>query len=193
VRVEGIPQPGSFFGAWGNAATGNTNPLYFAITAPTQTISSIFGTNSGTQAALTVQINGHGRVSVSPQANVYASGQSVTLTAAPDNGESFVNWSGDATGTQNPLGILLNQSKVITANFTAHSTLRVNALEGDGLGPAGFRLTLASDPASVCHLYVSTNLTSWSNLGCVTNTAGVLQWTDPAATAAQPRFYRAGP
>jgi Divergent InlB B-repeat domain/Chitobiase/beta-hexosaminidase C-terminal domain/Immunoglobulin I-set domain len=42
VRLTATPQPGSYFGVWGNAASGNTNPLYFTITSPTQTVSSLF-------------------------------------------------------------------------------------------------------------------------------------------------------
>jgi hypothetical protein len=44
VRVTGIPQPGSYFGFWGNAASGNTNPILFTVTNANPTISSIFGT-----------------------------------------------------------------------------------------------------------------------------------------------------
>jgi hypothetical protein len=193
VRLEGIPGAGSFFGVWGDNASGNTNPLYYAVTEPTQTVSSVFGTTAGNQAALTVLINGHGSVAVSPRANVYATNSSITLTAMPDSGASFVDWSGGATGTQNPLPIVLNQSEVITANFTANPALRVEPSEGDGLGPKGFRLTLMSDPASVFHIYVSSNLTSWTCVCQVTNTTGVLQWTDASATSGQPRYYRTGP
>lgn len=193
VRLTGVPQSGSFFGSWGNAASGNTNPLYFAVTAPTQTVSSIFGTLAGNQAALTILINGHGQVSANPRANVYPTNTSVTLTAIPGPGGSFLNWSGDANGVQNPLGIVMDQSKVITANFSGNSTLRVNRSEGDGYGPAGFRFTLVGDPGSVSQIYVSSNLTTWTSLGYVTNETGQFQFTDPASVSAAPGYYKVAP
>lgn len=193
VRITGVPQAGSFFGSWGNAASGNTNPLYFAVTAPTQTVSSIFATVGGNQAALTILINGHGQVNVNPRANVYTTNTPVTLTAVPAPGESFISWSGDATSTLNPLGIVMDQSKVITANFTGRPTLRVNPAEADGLGPAGFRLTLISDAGTVCQLYSSSNLTTWTSLGYVTNWTGQLQITDPGATNGAYRYYQVLP
>ena len=96
------------------------------IAAPAQTVSSIFAATPAGQAALTTLINGRGRVNVSPRANLYAINQTVTLTPLPDAGETFLNWSGDASGTQNPLTVSMTQSKVITANFTSRPFLRAN-------------------------------------------------------------------
>ena len=191
VRLTGVPQPGYYFGFWGNAATGDTNPLYFAISAPTQTVSSIFGAVPAGQAALTVEIVGNGQVAVNPRANVYPTTQSVTLTASP--GQSFLYWSGDASGGQNPLTVTMNQSRVITANFSGRPTLRVSVPGLEGLTPAGFRLTLLSDPQLIWQILGSTNFTTWEVLGTVTNTEGQVQFTDPGALIRPRRFYRAAP
>src|SRR5439155_7165759 len=90
VRLTAVPQPGNYFGVWGNAASGNTNPLYFTIAAPTQTVSSIFAATPAGQAALTTLINGRGRVNVNPRANLYTLNQTVTLNPLPDAGETFL-------------------------------------------------------------------------------------------------------
>ena len=193
VRLTGIPDPGNVFGFWGNAATGNTNPLLLTITAPTQTVSSIFGVTPVGQAALTVLLNGHGRVNISPRANAYVLNQSVSLTAVPDAGQTFLSWSGDASGSQNPLPLTMTAAKVITANFTARPALRVDRPGLEGLTPAGFRLTLVSDPTSVYQLFGSTNLTAWNYLATITNLNGELQFTDPTATNASEKFYKATP
>ncbi len=193
VRLTGVPQPGNYFGFWGNAATGNTNPLYYTITSANPTVSSIFGATPSGQAALTVLINGQGQVSANPRANAYATNQSVTLTAVSDSGQSFLNWSGDASGTQNPLNISMTQSKVITANFTSEPLLRVDRAGLEGLTPAGFRLTVVSDPPSVHQILGSTNLSLWEFLGTVTNNFGEAQFTDGGATNRPFRFYKAAP
>ena len=193
VRLTGIPQAGSYFGAWGNAASGNANPLYFTVTNPTPTVSSIFGTLSGSQAALTVKITGNGRVNANPQANVFSTGQLVTLTAVPDSGQSFLNWSGDASGTNNPLNVTMDQSKIITANFSGMPSFSINKQFGEGLSAEGFRFSMFSEPDSIYQLFCSTDLTSWQSLGLVTNQTGQLQILDSDATNYQHRYYRIVP
>ena len=193
VRLTAVPQPGSYFGFWGNAASGSTNPLYFTISAPTQTVSSIFAATPAGQAALTTLINGRGRVNVNPRANLYAINQTVTLTPLPDAGEIFLNWSGDGSGTQNPLTVSMTQSKVITANFTSRPFLRANRTGVEGFTPEGFRLTLVSDPQSAYQILASTNLNAWDGLGTITNFFGEVQFTDTNAFNFRSRFYKASP
>jgi len=59
-----------------------------------------------------------GNVSKSPIASYYPSGSEVTVTATPESGWKFASWSGDATGTTNPLKVTMDKNKVITAKFT---------------------------------------------------------------------------
>jgi len=193
VRLTGIPQAGNYFGFWGSAATGNTNPLYFTITSPQQTISSVFGTLPAGQQALTVQIAGNGRVDLNPRANQYTLNQSVTLTANPDPGQNFVGWTGDASGTQNPLMISMMQSKLITANFTSRPFLSLSKPGVDGFTPAGFRFTVVSDFPQVWQIFGTTNLSAWDFLGNVTNSAGEVQFLDSGALSRSRRFYKATP
>jgi hypothetical protein len=193
VRLTAVPLPGNYFGAWGNAATGNTNPLYFTIASPAQTVSSVFGATSADQASLTVLINGHGRVIVNPRANAYLTNQTTTLTALADTGESFLNWSGDASGAQNPLTVSMTQSKNITANFTSRPFLRANRPGVEGFTSEGFRLTLVSEPQSVYQILASTNLSTWAALGTVTNFFAEAQFKDTNAVHFPSRFYQASP
>jgi hypothetical protein len=193
VRLTAIPDAGNYFGFWGSAATGNTNPLYFTIAAPTQTVSSIFGATPGGQAALTVLISGDGRVNASPRANAYTLNQNVNLTAVPDSGQSFLGWSGDAGGVQNPLSVTMSAAKVITASFTARPTLRVDRTGLEGQSPEGFRLTLVSDPGNVFQIFGSTDLAVWIGLGAVSNSYGEVQFTDTNSPSFPRRFYKAAP
>jgi uncharacterized repeat protein (TIGR02543 family) len=68
---------------------------------------------------LTVNTSGSGTVSKSPDQPTYASGSIVSVTATPGAGQQFSGWSGDATGTANPLSVTMTSNKAITATFTA--------------------------------------------------------------------------
>jgi uncharacterized repeat protein (TIGR02543 family) len=53
----------------------------------------------------------------------------VTLTATPDLGYLFTGWAGDATGTANPLAVVMDADKNVTATFTPDT----RDDDGDGL------------------------------------------------------------
>jgi uncharacterized repeat protein (TIGR02543 family) len=59
----------------------------------------------------------NGSVSKSPDLVDYPDGSTVDLTATPDTGYIFSGWSGDASGTNNPLTVTMDASKAITAEF----------------------------------------------------------------------------
>lgn len=78
-----------------------------------------FETESGPVAySLTVTTNGQGTVQTNPNKPTYQNGEVVTLTAIPDNGHQFAGWSGNASGTANPIQITMNGNKSVTASFT---------------------------------------------------------------------------
>ena len=56
-------------------------------------------------------------MNISPQQANYASGTEVNLTAIPDAGNSFIGWSGSATGISNPTTITMDWNKSVTAIF----------------------------------------------------------------------------
>lgn len=93
----------------------------------------VFGTPSGTnQYTLTTGASpsGAGSVTVSPSQATYYQGQQVQLTAVPNAGYTFGSWSGDATGSTNPVNLVMNGNRSVTANFVA--------LPGSlGVSPAG--------------------------------------------------------
>jgi uncharacterized repeat protein (TIGR02543 family) len=59
-----------------------------------------------------------GTVSVSPAGGSYAAGTNAVLTATAAAGYQFAGWSGDASGTTNPLTVTMDANKNITATFT---------------------------------------------------------------------------
>ncbi|OGZ78997.1 MAG: hypothetical protein A2528_01130 [Candidatus Staskawiczbacteria bacterium RIFOXYD2_FULL_37_9] len=80
---------------------------YFTIAAPV----------SDTYTLTTLAANG--TVAKSPNQTTYDTGTEVTLTATANAGYHFVNWTGGASGTVNPLTITMNANKSVTANFVA--------------------------------------------------------------------------
>jgi uncharacterized repeat protein (TIGR02543 family) len=60
---------------------------------------------------------------------IYLLNATATLTPNPNPGYLFTGWTGDATGTDNPLSILMNSDKTITATFDPDT----NDPDGDGL------------------------------------------------------------
>lgn len=74
---------------------------------------------AGLSYAITTSVIGSGTVSNNLTGTVFFSGTTVKLTATPAVGYKFTGWSGDFTGTTNPVTITMNANKTITANFTS--------------------------------------------------------------------------
>lgn len=58
-----------------------------------------------------------GTTDPAPGNYLYQRNQQVSVSAIPDNYHVFSYWSGDASGTANPITITMNVNKSITANF----------------------------------------------------------------------------
>src|SRR5439155_17545952 len=82
-----------------------------------QTISASFAINTYTLALLA---SGNGTVTAVPSQATYNHGTSVQITATPAAGWFFDFWTGDTTGTTNPLTFIMRNNKSITANFSQH-------------------------------------------------------------------------
>ncbi|MDZ7361895.1 MAG: T9SS type A sorting domain-containing protein [candidate division KSB1 bacterium] len=74
-----------------------------------------------TRYSLTVSVFGYGNVALNPPGGNYDNGTVVTLTATPSAGYQFSGWSGDLSGTTNPVALTLNANKTVTAIFTSIS------------------------------------------------------------------------
>ena len=84
------------------------------------------GTNPTNAASFLAQLvinAAAGTVSRNPNQNSYVPGTPVTLTATPGPGGSFFGWSGDASGTNNPLVLVMNTHKTVTALFGVNLSL----------------------------------------------------------------------
>ncbi len=72
--------------------------------------------------SLTATASSGGTVSKSPNQTSYAPGAVVTLTANANSGYKFTGWTGDATGTNNPLSVTMTTNKTIHAAFGSTAT-----------------------------------------------------------------------
>jgi len=78
---------------------------------------SIGATFSADQYALAVSAVGGGTVSKSPDQASYAYGASVQLDAVPVDGWAFASWSGDTSGSADPVTLTISGSRAVTATF----------------------------------------------------------------------------
>jgi uncharacterized repeat protein (TIGR02543 family) len=67
--------------------------------------------------SLNTSVTGSGSVQRNPDLARYPNGTNITLTAVANAGFVFGGWSGDASGTNNPLNLTMNGNKTIVANF----------------------------------------------------------------------------
>jgi Divergent InlB B-repeat domain/Immunoglobulin I-set domain len=105
-------------------------------------LSFLFASESSAAVyTLTIQTNGSGSITRNPTNSVYPAGSVVTVTATPDSGWYFSNWTGDASGNTNPLNVTMNGNKVITGTFQPFPTFTLTtATNGAGsisLNPPG--------------------------------------------------------
>ncbi|MDA3890131.1 MAG: glycosyl hydrolase family 8 [Salinivirgaceae bacterium] len=84
-------------------------------TTSTETFTVVVG--SVVTYTLTTDVNGSGSIVLNPAGGVYNAGVAVTATAIAQTGWHFVNWSGDASGTNDEVDLIMNSNLSITANF----------------------------------------------------------------------------
>jgi uncharacterized repeat protein (TIGR02543 family) len=72
--------------------------------------------------ALTTNVIGSGTITRIPNQPSYICGTVVQLTAVPAPGFVFAAWSGDATGSDNPINVTMDSAKNITALFVDVAT-----------------------------------------------------------------------
>lgn len=142
ISVVGQGTNNSVFTGWSGACTG-TDPCILTV-----------GSNLNLTAhfaspfVLTVNVVGSGIVGsfpfgitcpTGPCAASYTAGSQVTLTATPNTGGGFLNWSGACSGSSNSCTVTLTSDLTVTANFLTLPVLSVTVV-GSGKvssSPAG--------------------------------------------------------
>ncbi|MFN8178071.1 MAG: FlgD immunoglobulin-like domain containing protein [bacterium] len=93
---------------------------------------TILATFASIAHTLSVNVVGGGTVTKDPDQPAYPCGASVQLTPVASSGFAFTGWSGDATGADDPLTVVMNADKTITATFTDIATAVAESLLGEG-------------------------------------------------------------
>ncbi len=127
VKLTAIAKPGYIFIGWSGDLSGSENPSFLTMDS-NKSITALF--KELTLYTLTVNTSGKGTVSIDPDSVYYSPGRVVTLTANPDDGEEFVEWKGDLSGSENPQQITMDENKTVTAIFTspANESFNINAI-----------------------------------------------------------------
>jgi len=128
------PKTGYVFNGWSGDLTGSANPATITMDKNKSVTANFKAVN------YTLAVSApNGSVSLSPVGGSYIAGTQVTLTAKPNSGYVFVDWSGDLSGTDNPAKITMDANKNITANFKRITyTLTTSAANGSvSMNPEG--------------------------------------------------------
>ncbi|HEX8376835.1 MAG TPA: ice-binding family protein [Pedobacter sp.] len=127
VTITATAVSGYTFTNWtNNNVIVSTNPNYQFNMAGNVTLVANFRDNSLTPTFTVLVAATPSAGGTTTGTGVYPSGTNLQIRAVPNSGYSFTNWSGDATGTNPTLDIIVNSNKNITANF---------ALGGPVIGP----------------------------------------------------------
>jgi uncharacterized repeat protein (TIGR02543 family) len=117
VTLTATPNSGYTFVNWTEGTNiVSTDAIYTSPLNASRTLVANFVLTTGATFTLNAIAN-NGTVIKNPVLAVYNSGTTVQLTATPNSGYTFVSWSGDATGSVNPLSVTMTANKNITANF----------------------------------------------------------------------------
>jgi hypothetical protein len=113
VSVTATPDAGALFQGFGGSLAGTDSPQLLTVDGD-ETVTASFEAPSYTLNVTTVS---SGTVSIDPPTGPYPAGTTVTLTAVPSTGYLFVGWAGDATGSENPLLLVMDADKAVEAQF----------------------------------------------------------------------------
>jgi len=125
VIVTASPNNGYVFVNWteGETIASTSSSYTFAITANTNLVANF-------EVAYTLNVTAqHGSVSQDPEQLTYSNGDIVTLTPTAYAGYKFISWDGDASGSNNPLTVIMNSNKNITALFAPEEIFNPNGID----------------------------------------------------------------
>ncbi|KAA9339021.1 InlB B-repeat-containing protein [Adhaeribacter soli] len=183
---EDLSAPYTF--AWSGVASGTYNLTAKAIdnlnAVSTSAMVTVLVAPNATQYNLNITVVGNGSVTRSPSQVSYLNGTNVTLTATGATGYRFSGWSGDASGSTNPLTLVMNSNKNITATFTPIPTVtKFNLIDATTEKvirqiTSGETLNLATLPSRKLNIQVETSPTTVGSVKMVLSGAQTKTSTD---------------
>jgi len=116
VDIEAIADPGWVFSHWSGSISGSENQTSFDIHYD-MTINAHFERIEYSLSVSSIG-SGSGIIDVFPIGPYYYLDE-VTIWANASSGSSFISWSGDVSGSNNPEMLIIDSNKTIIANFTS--------------------------------------------------------------------------
>jgi surface protein len=113
VQLTAKPDSGWKFVKWKGALSGTDNPAQITVKEPKE-VTAVFEKKS---YKVTINTEGNGSVNKDPDKEEYKYGTSVTFTAKPAKGYSFIKWQGGLTGTINPFKVTIKNNTTVKAVF----------------------------------------------------------------------------
>ena len=163
---------------WADGSTANPRTI-------TAAASAAYSMTFTPEHKLIRTVSGQGSVSGSD--GFYAAGSSVQLTATPAAGYRFTGWSASATGTTNPLTVVVDAPKTITANFAALAPdIRIDSNTPVAFGVSGSGCPSGAYTAPIT-LTIASGVTCTFSVqppAATADTRSIFSgWTDGTATA----------
>ncbi len=116
VTLTAAPGTGYVFSNWSGDASGISNSVDVLMDSDKSVVANFVEDDpEPVYYDLTVTVEGQG--SVSPTSGTYEEGSVVTLTATPDDGYIFSEWSGDANGSSSSVSVIINSDISVVATF----------------------------------------------------------------------------
>ena len=131
VELTAVAATGWSFQGWSGDLLGSANPATILMDG-NKAVTATFIQNA---YSLTVSIVGSGSVAKVPDQASYHLGDVVQLTPTPAAGWSFSAWSGDISGSLNPVSVIINGTTSVTATFVQNAySVSVTVLPSSAAG-----------------------------------------------------------
>jgi pectate lyase len=127
VTLTAVNAGAIVFSNWSGDLTGTATPSVFTMNSAKNITANFTVISTFT---LSTTVVGIGEVTLSPAGGTYTVGTVVTLTANPLLGNSFINWSGNASGSSLTTTVTMTSNKTAIANFSSNYTFDFNKVVG---------------------------------------------------------------
>lgn len=137
VEVTATPADGWEFTGWSGDISSSDNPITVTMNEDTE-LTAEFSEIETVSYELSVEADPSEGGSVDPGSGTFEEGEEVEITATPNAGWEFSGWGGDASSSENPLTVTMDDDKTIVAEFTAITyelTVDVDPSEGGSVDP----------------------------------------------------------
>lgn len=154
VTVEAVPAEDWLFVRWEDDLNGIVNPTSLTLDTD-KTVTAVF-TEAGLIPTYTLELNVEpgGSVDVTPKQDFYLAGSPLTLTVTANPGWQFLGWRGDATGDTNPLALVMDRNRMVTATFGLSNTDDIFVSDDFNACQVNAGLWTFSDPDSDTDFYI---------------------------------------